>query len=183
MARQRQARGPCCQRRQQDNKSTCLLAGVSRVDVERIWANLIRPPSRLSGAASAPLQDWVVLGSPRTWAPDLGAGGAENSGLESRVGPSCWAHVHSHRGEGVLLAEGGAVALKGSLWWCSWGGEPGAGLSLQVSVQNEIVLSLRQIVLVTLCAMPMPLCAHHVWQCPHKVSQRAGLASNHLSLL
>lgn len=138
MARQRQARGPCCQRRQQDNKSTCLLAGVSRVDVERVWANLIRPPSHLSGAASAPLQDWVVLGSPRTWAPDLGAGGAENSGLESRVGPSCWAHVHSHRGEGVLLAEGGAVALKGSLWWCSWGGEPGAGLSLQVSVQNEI---------------------------------------------
>lgn len=138
MARQRQARGACCQRPQQDNKSTCLLPGVSRVDVQRVWANLIRPPIRLSGAASAPLQDRVVLGSPRTWAPDLGAGGAENSGLESRVGPSCRAHVRSHRGEGVLLAEGGAVMSKGSLAWRSWGGEPGAGLSLQVSVQNEI---------------------------------------------
>lgn len=30
---------------------------------------------------------------------------------------------------GVLLAEGGVVALKGSLWWLL-GGEPGAGLAV-----------------------------------------------------
>lgn len=100
MARQRQARAACCQPRQQDNKSTCLLSGVSWVDVERVWANLIRPPSRLSGAASGPLQDRVVLGSPGTWASELGGGGAENSGLESRVGPPCWARVRGRRGEG-----------------------------------------------------------------------------------
>lgn len=87
MARQRQARGACCQRRQQDNKSTCLLPGVSRVDVQRVWANLIRPPIRLSGAASAPLQDRVVLGSPRTWAPDLGAGGLRTVVWSPEWGP------------------------------------------------------------------------------------------------
>lgn len=44
------------------------------------------------------------------------------------------------------------------------------------------VLSLRQIPLVTMCAMPMALCAHHVWPCPHKVSQHACLASHPLLL-
>lgn len=106
MARQRQARRACCQRRRQDNKSTCLLSGVSRVDAERVWANLIRPPSRLSAAASAPLRERVVLYSPGTGPPTWEVAGLRtvvwSPEWDPPAGPVCVAE-----GRGVLLAEGG----------------------------------------------------------------------------
>ena len=96
MTRQRRARWACCQRRWQDNKSTCLLSGVSWFDVESVRANLIRPatPIRLELPLPSASPLWEALLSPGTWAS--AQAGPKQMVWTSEAGPSCCICVLGH---------------------------------------------------------------------------------------
>lgn len=136
MARQRQARAACCQPRQQDNKSTCLLSGVSRVDVERVWANLIRPPSRLTGAASGPLQDRWCWAPPGPGPPSWGLGVLRTVVWSPEWDPPAGPVCAAVEGRGAVSRGWGGSAEGLALVAPGWGAG-GWPRSLQVSLQDE----------------------------------------------